>query len=205
MGMPVLIYGKSGSGKSRSLKNFGEDEIFLVNVERKFLPFRKKFKYILKSDNVNLIKNKLLKMPTKTAVIDDAGYILTNRYMREKGQVKNAFETYDNIGNDFWGLFEFIKTDLPDDVIVYIIMHEETDDFNNTKLKMMGKLLEQKVCVEGMVTISLRCITDDTGHHFVTNSNGNDISKSPEEMFETLYIDNDLKAVDTAIREYYEM
>ena len=205
MGMPVLIYGKSGSGKSRSLKNFGEDEIFLVNVERKFLPFRKKFKYILKSDNVNLIKNKLLKMPTKTAVIDDAGYILRNRYMREKGQVKNAFETYDNIGNDFWGLFEFIKTDLPDDVIVYVIMHEETDDFNNTKLKMMGKLLEQKVCVEGMVTISLRCITDDTGHHFVTNSNGNDISKSPEEMFETLYIDNDLKAVDTAIREYYEM
>ena len=205
MGMPVLIYGKSGSGKSRSLKNFGEDEIFLVNVERKFLPFRKKFKYVLKSDNVNLSKNQLLKMPTKTAVIDDAGYILTNRYMREKGQVKNAFETYDNIGNDFWGLFEFIKTDLPDDVIVYVIMHEETDDFNNTKLKMMGKLLEQKVCVEGMVTISLRCITDDTGHHFVTNSNGNDISKSPEEMFESLYIDNDLKAVDTAIREYYEM
>ena len=205
MGMPVLIYGKSGSGKSRSLKNFGEDEIFLVNVERKFLPFRKKFKYVLKSDNVNLIEDKLSKMPVKTAVIDDAGYILTNRYMREKGQVKNAFETYDNIGNDFWGLFEFIKTSLPDDNIVYVIMHEETDDYNNTKLKMMGKLLEQKVCVEGMVTICLRCITDDTGHHFITNSNGNDISKSPEEMFESLYIDNDLKAVDTVIREYYEI
>lgn len=205
MGMPVLIYGKSGSGKSRSLKNFGEDEIFLVNVERKFLPFRKKFKYVLKSDNVNLIEDKLSKMPVKTAVIDDAGYILTNRYMREKGQVKNAFETYDNIGNDFWGLFEFIKTSLPDDIIVYVIMHEETDDYNNTKLKMMGKLLEQKVCVEGMVTICLRCITDDTGHHFITNSNGNDISKSPEEMFESLYIDNDLKAVDTVIRAYYEI
>ncbi len=205
MGMPVLIYGKSGSGKSRSLKNFGEDEIFLVNVERKFLPFRKKFKYVLKSDNVNLIEDKLSKMPVKTAVIDDAGYILTNRYMREKGQVKNAFETYDNIGNDFWSLFEFIKTSLPDDIIVYVIMHEETDDYNNTKLKMMGKLLEQKVCVEGMVTICLRCITDDTGHHFITNSNGNDISKSPEEMFESLYIDNDLKAVDTVIREYYEI
>lgn len=205
MGMPVLIYGKSGSGKSRSLKNFGEDEILLVNVERKFLPFRKKFLYVLKSDNVCKIKDKLLKMPTKTAVIDDAGYILTNRYMREKGQVKNAYETYDNIGNDFWGLFEFIKTSLPDDVIVYIIMHEETDDFNNTKLKMMGRLLEQKVCVEGMVTISLRCITDETGHHFITNSDGKDISKSPEEMFDSVVIDNDLKAVDTAIREYYEI
>ncbi|MGN0557878.1 MAG: AAA family ATPase [Acutalibacteraceae bacterium] len=203
MGMPVIIYGKSGSGKSRSLKNFGEEEIFLVNVERKFLPFKKTFKYVLKSDNVNLIKDKLSKMPTKTAVIDDAGYILTNRYMREKGQTKNAFETYDNIGNDFWGLLEFIKSTLPDDVIVYIIMHEETDDYNNTKLKMMGKLLEQKVCVEGMVTISLRCVSDDTGHHFITNSSGNDISKSPEEMFEEQIIDNDLKLVDKTIREYY--
>lgn len=204
MGNPVIIYGKSGSGKSRSLKNFGEEEIFLVNVERKFLPFRKTFKYVLKSDNVNLIKEKLSKMPTKTAVIDDAGYILTNRYMREKGQVKNPFETYDNMGSDFWGLIEFVKTSLPDDVIVYIVMHEETDDFNNTKLKMMGKVLEQKVCVEGMVTISLRCVTDDTGHHFVTNTiSGNDISKSPEEMFDQQIIDNDLKFVDKTIREYY--
>ena len=203
MGMPVLIYGKSGSGKSRSLKNFGENEIFLINVERKFLPFRKKFDYVLKTDNVPKIQRSLLKMPTKTAVIDDAGYILTNRYMREKGQVKNTFETYDNIGNDFWSLFEFIKAELPDDVIVYIIMHEETDDYNNTKLKMMGKVLEQKVCVEGMVSIALRGITDEEGHHFVTNSDGKDISKSPEEMFENLIIDNDLKVVDTAIREYY--
>ena len=204
MGMPVLIYGKSGSGKTRSLKNFYEDEIFLVNVERKFLPFRKKFKYVLKSDNADLIKDKLSKMPTKTAVIDDAGYILSNRYMREKGKVRNTYETFDNIGNDFWGLFEFIKNNLPDDVIVYILMHEETNDLNNTKLKMMGKLLEEKICVEGMVTISLRCITDEDGHHFITNTDGKDISKSPEEMFE-LVIDNDLKFVDTTIREFYDI
>lgn len=205
MGMPVLIYGKSGSGKSRSLKNFGEDEIFLINVERKFLPFKKKFKYVYESDNAEKIRNGLLKMPTKTAVIDDAGYILTNRYMREKGQVKNPYETYDNIGSDFWGLFEFIKTELAKDVIVYILMHDEIDDYGNAKLKMMGKVLEQKVCVEGMVTICLRCVTDETGHHFVTNSDGRDISKSPEDMFESMTIDNDLKAVDTAIREYYEI
>lgn len=205
MGMPVLIYGKSGSGKSRSLKNFGEDEIFLINVERKFLPFKKKFKYVYESDNAEKIRNGLLKMPTKTAVIDDAGYILTNRYMREKGQVKNPYETYDNIGSDFWGLFEFIKTELAKDVIVYILMHDEIDDYGNAKLKMMGKMLEQKVCVEGMVTICLRCVTDETGHHFVTNSDGRDISKSPEDMFESMTIDNDLKAVDTAIREYYRI
>ena len=208
MGMPVLIYGKSGSGKSRSLKEFAEDEVFLVNVERKYLPFRKKFKYIYESDDTEKIKAGLKKMPTKTAVIDDAGYILTNIFMRGNSKKKtggDVFDLYNRIGYEFWSLFEYIKTDLPKDVIVYIIMHDETDDYGNTKLKMLGKLLEQKVCVEGMVTICLRCITDEKGHHFVTNTDGNDITKSPEEMFTEKVIDNDLKFVDTTIRKYYEI
>lgn len=208
MGMPILIYGKSGSGKSRSLKNFAEDEIFLVNVERKSLPFRKKFKYIYSSDQADKIMGGLAKMPTKTAVIDDAGYILTNRFMRENGVNRSGsavFDTYNNIGRDFWGLLEFIKTKLAEDIIVYILMHDETDDYGNVKLKMMGKLLEQKVCVEGMVTICLRCIIEDDKHYFVTNSDGSDISKSPEDMFEENRIENDLKAVDTIIRKYYEI
>ena len=206
MGMPVLIYGKSGSGKSRSIKNFAEDEIFLVNVERKYLPFRKNFKYVYESDISEKIQNGLKKMPTKTAVIDDAGYILTNIFMRGNSRKKtggDVFELYNKIGYDFWSLFEFIKKELPKDVIVYIIMHDETDDFGNTKLKMLGKLLEQKVCVEGMVTICLRCVTDEKGHHFITNSDGSDITKSPEEMFSDKVIDIDLKYVDTIIREYY--
>lgn len=206
MGMPVLIYGKSGSGKSRSLKEFAEDEIFLVNVERKYLPFRKKFTYTYDSDDVEKIKAGLQKMPTKTAVIDDAGYILTNIFMRGNSRKKtggDVFELYNKIGYDFWSLFEFIKTDLPKDVIVYIIMHDETDDYGSTKLKMLGKLLEQKVCVEGMVTICLRCITDEKGHHFLTNTDGSDITKSPEEMFTDKIIDNDLKFVDDTIRKYY--
>ena len=206
MGMPVLIYGKSGSGKSRSIKNFAEDEIFLVNVERKYLPFRKNFRYVYESDISEKIQNGLKKMPTKTAVIDDAGYILTNIFMRGNSRKKtggDVFELYNKIGYDFWSLFEFIKKELPKDVIVYIIMHDETDDFGNTKLKMLGKLLEQKVCVEGMVTICLRCVTDEKGHHFITNSDGSDITKSPEEMFLDKVIDNDLKYVDTIIREYY--
>lgn len=206
MGMPVLIYGKSGSGKSRSLKNFGEDEIFLVNVERKYLPFRKRFKYVYESDDSAKIQNGLKKMPTKTAVIDDAGYILTNIFMRGNSKKKSGgdvFDLYNKIGYEFWSLFEFVKTELPKDVIVYIIMHDETDDYGNTKLKMFGRLLEQKVCVEGMVTICLRCVSDEKGHFFITNSDGSDITKSPEEMFDKIRIDNDLKAVDTMIREYY--
>lgn len=207
MGRIVLIYGKSGSGKSRSLKNFAEDEIFLVNVEDKDLPFRNKFKYVKSTDKYETIKKGLKQMPTKTAIIDDAGYLITNAFMRghsggrKGGQV---FDLYNDIGDNFWGLFEFIKRELPADVIVYIIMHEEqSSDGCSFKLKTIGKILDEKVCLEGMVTVCLRCMSVDGKHFFKTNTDGSDITKSPEDMFSSDEIDNDLKAVDTVIREYY--
>lgn len=42
MGIPVLILGESGSGKSTSLRNFEQEEIGIFNVASKPLPFRKK-------------------------------------------------------------------------------------------------------------------------------------------------------------------
>lgn len=207
MGRIVLIYGKSGSGKSRSLKNFAEDEIFLVNVEDKDLPFRNKFKYVKSTDKYETIKKGLKQMPTKTAIIDDAGYLITNAFMRghsggrKGGQV---FDLYNDIGDNFWGLFEFIKRELPVDVIVYIIMHEEqSSDGCSFKLKTIGKILDEKVCLEGMVTVCLRCMSVDGKHFFKTHTDGSDITKSPEDMFSSDEIENDLKAVDTVIREYY--
>lgn len=207
MGVPVLLYGKSGSGKSRSLKNFAEDEVFLVNVIRKQLPFRKKFKYEYCSDDVGKIKVGLKKMPTKSAVIDDAGYLQTNQFMRGHSAPKyggDSFKLYNSIADDCWSLFQFVKDELPDDNIVYIVMHEEENDFGHVKLRTIGKLLDQKVCLEGMVTIALRCMSDGRRHYFRTQSDGNDISKSPEEMFD-LEIDNDLKMVDDTIREYWNL
>lgn len=209
MGRIILIYGKSGSGKSRSLKNFGEDEIFLINIEDKDLPFRKHFKYEMSTDNYDKIKKGLKRMPVKTAVIDDAGYLLTNTFMRGHSEGRRGgqvYELYNDIGDSFWGLFEFIKRELPKDVVVYILMHEEqTADGCSTKLKTIGKLLDEKVCLEGMVTVCLRCMSKEGRHYFCTKTNGDDITKTPEDMFEQTEIENDLKAVDTAIREYYGM
>ena len=107
MGVPVIIYGKSGSGKSRSLKNFAEDEIVFVNVERKLLPFRGRFKYELKSDNVEIIKKWLAKMPVKSAVIDDAGYLMTNQFMAGHSAPRSgssSFDLFNDIADSFWGL-----------------------------------------------------------------------------------------------------
>lgn len=205
MGECVIIYGKSGSGKSRSLKNFAEDEIFLINVIGKRLPFRSKFKYEITTDDVNKIKNGLKKMPVKSAVIDDAGYLMTNAFMRGHSAPKSgssSFDLFNNIADSFWGLLTFIKTELPDDVLVYITIHEDTTDFGETKIRTIGKLLSEKVCIEGMSTVVLRCIVRDGKHLFITQSDGSDISKSPEGMFER-EIENDLKAVDTTVREYW--
>lgn len=206
MGQAVIIYGKSGSGKSRSLKNFKEDEILFINVEKKALPFRTKFKYTMASDNVEAIKGQLKKMPLKTAVIDDAGYILTNTFMRgHRNKLGSAvYDLYNDIADNFWSLFKFIKDELPADVIVYILMHEDTSEVTGgTKLKTIGKLLDDKVCLEGMVTVVLRCMSEEGRHFFKTQTDGNDITKSPEEMFGAGEIANDLKMVDIAIREYY--
>ncbi len=203
MGEAVILYGRSGVGKSRSLKEFNEDEIFLVQAIKKSLPFRKRFKYSMVSYNVALILDQLAKMPCKTAVIDDAGYIMSSEFMKGHRNLKGnaSFELYNDIADHFWQLINGIKA-LPDDVVVYVIMHEETTDYGETKLRTIGKLLNDKCNIEGMLTIVLRCVIEDGKHIFVTQNLGNDISKSPEEMFE-LKMPNDLKAVDTAIREYY--
>lgn len=208
----VLIYGKSGSGKSRSLKNFAEDEVFLINVEGKRLPFKKKFTYQITTDNYNVIAQKLTGMAQKTSiktvVIDDAGYLLTNNFMRgHSGGRKGSqvYDLYNDLADNFWGLFKFIKNNLPNDIIVYVIMHEDTGDNGMTKFKTIGKLLDDKVCLEGMVTICLRCMSVDGKHFFRTVTDGLDITKSPEEMFDKDEIDNDLKAVDETIRKYYEL
>ena len=205
MGVGVLIYGRSGSGKSRSLKNFSEDEIFLVNVLGKPLPFPGRLKYQMKTDSYKTIQSGLAKMPTKISVIDDAGYLLTNTFMRGHSAPKSgssSFDLYNDIADAFWGLLRFVQDELPEDVIVYLLMHDATSDYGETKLRTIGKLLDEKVCVEGMVSIALRCMVEGDRHYFRTQSSGMDISKSPEGMFD-LEIENDLKAVDTRIREYW--
>ena len=205
MGRFILIYGKSGSGKSRSLKNFGEEEIFLVNVIGKELPFRNKFKYVSTTDSVDTIIAGLQRMPCKTAVIDDAGYLMTSQFMAGHSKPKkgsSSFDLYNDIADSFWKLIKAIK-DLPEDVNVYVTLHEETNDYGDTRLRTIGKLLNEKVCIEGMSTVVLRCVTMGKEHFFRTQTDGSDITKSPEDMFTEERIENDLKAVDARIREFY--
>lgn len=205
MGIPILLYGKSGAGKSRSLKGFAPDEIFLINVLGKPLPFRANFKYQMTSDDPQKIMAGLAKMTTKVAVVDDFGYVMTNMFMRGHGS-GDQFKLYNQIGDVVWSFVQFIQSPaIAPEKIVYLVMHEDTAEDGSNKLRTIGKLLDQKVCIEGMVTVVLHAITKGDRHVFLTNSDGMDIAKSPEGMFVEREIENDLKAVDTAVREYWSI
>ena len=208
MAIPVLIIGKSGSGKSRSLKNCQNDDWNVIRVIDKPFPFKGKING-WRTDDYQTVMKCLIASKAKSIVIDDAGYLITNMFMSghsTKGKGNDIFNFYNDIGDHFWNLVQFISNRVQKNKIVYIIMHEsDPDDFGNIKPKTIGKMLDEKVCLEGMFTICLRCIIEGNKHLFVTQSMNGAVSKSPEDMFDSLTIDNDLAFVDQKIREYYEM
>ena len=201
MGLPVLIIGKSGSGKSTSMRNCQDFAVF--NVASKPLPFRNPPK-TMTTDNSDKIMKGLEVCKALSVVIDDAGYLMTNQFMRghaSKGAGNAIFSFYNDIGDRFWNLIESVKK-LPHDKIVYFMMHTDTDDFGNIKPKTIGKMLDEKVCIEGLFTIVLHSKYDDGKYIFSTKTDGLDVAKTPMGMFDA-EIDNDLKFVDNTRREYY--
>lgn len=208
MAIPVLIIGKSGSGKSTSMRNFaGSDDLNVINVLDKPFPFRGKIKSGA-TDDYQQVMRWLIQFPAKSIVIDDAGYLMTNMFMKghaNQGAGNAIFSFYNQLGDHYWNLIEFIKKSVPKDKIIYMIMHEDTDDYGNIRPKTIGKMLDEKVCIEGMFAIVIRSISENGSHYFLTQNNGSDVAKTPMGMFEDGKIDNDLLIVDKAIREYYEL
>lgn len=199
MGIPVLILGESGSGKSTALRNFEEGEIGIFNVASKPLPFRKK---LPKADGATYatIAKGLAAPKLKAYAIDDSQYLMAfEEFDRAK---ETGYGKFTDMALNFSNLVRYCINSLPPDVIVYFLHHTEISDIGKVKAKTSGKMLDSKLTLEGLFSIVLLCRTDGTRHWFETQSDGYTTAKSPMEMFPK-EIDNDLKLVDDTIREYW--
>lgn len=202
MGIPVLILGESGSGKSASLRNFNPEDVSIFNVAAKPLPFRKKLPMKSTSD-YGQIMSCIAGSNKKAFVIDDSQYLMCFESFRKAKDT--GFGKFTDIALNFYNLVQFVITQTAPDVIVYFLHHVETDsNTGKTKAKTMGKMLDNQLTLEGLFSIVLMCQTDGKNHSFITQSDGYTTAKSPMEMFPGV-IDNDLKIVDETIREYYEL
>ena len=201
MGIPVMIMGPSGAGKSTSLRNFEKGEIGILNVASKPLPFRKKLDKIDNATYARIYKV-LEKKTLKAYAIDDSQYLMAfGMFDRAK---ETGYGKFTDIALDFRNLIQYIITQLPEDTIVYFLHHTEMTDDGHVKVKTSGKMLDNQLTVEGLFSIVLLANTDGINYKFITQSDGYTTAKSPMEMFDR-EIDNDLKLVDTAIREYWEL
>ena len=200
MGIPVLVMGESGSGKTYSLKNMDPATVGIFSVEKGRLPFKGDFK-VVKHATYNDIAKIFTAPKLKRYVIDDSQYLLVNElFDRAK---ETGYGKYTDMALAFRNLVHAVNHNLPDDVIVYFLHHTETDsNTGKTKAKTVGKMIDQYLTLEGCFDIVLLAETDGKEHYFVTQSDGNTTAKSPYGMFPEK-IDNDLKAVDSAIREYW--
>lgn len=213
MSIPVMVMGSSGSGKTYSLKQFKQKEVSVISVEKARLPFKTDIKPVRIPENfsneeitsyaqVNAARYSWLQMaiksaPTKAVAIDDSQYMLSTELFdraKEKG-----YDKFTDIAANFRNLIHFINNLPEEDKIVYFLHHTEQDANNITKVKTIGKMLDEKLVIEGCFDIVILC----ENHKFLTQSNGTSTAKTPEDMFEDLEIPNDLKFVDGKIREYY--
>ena len=155
-----MIYGQSGTGKSTSLRNFKPEDVCIVNVSGKPLPFKSKHK-TFNTDDYMAIDAAIKKAPAKSIVIDDATYLMTGEYMRTAKVT--GYQKFTDMALNYYTLVKAAAA-LPSDKIVYFMGHSDTDANGNEKFKTIGKMLDEKVTLEGMFTIVLKTVEIGRAH-----------------------------------------
>lgn len=212
MSIAVMVLGESGTGKSTSLRNIDPAKTLLIQAVRKPLPFRAsnwkqyakatKAGSVIVTDNAAHIEGAMRTIKREVVIVDDFQYVLANEFMRRSDE--KGFDKFTDIGKNAWSILR-AASELADHRRVYILCHTATDDSGHTKMKTIGKLLDEKITPEGLVTICLRTAVRDGQYLFRTQNDGNDTCKSPLGMFPELFIENDLAAVDAAICDFYSI
>jgi hypothetical protein len=207
MSISALILGESGTGKSTSLRNLDPAQTLLIQSIRKPLPFRssdwkpvKEGGNIIVTDQAVDIIKAMRKTTRPVVIIDDWQYILANEYMRRTDET--GYQKFTDIGRKAWDILG-AASDLDAGKRVYILAHTQSDEHGRSHIKTIGKMLDEKITPEGMFSIVLNTVVQNSNYLFATRNSGSNTTKSPLGLFDDDLIDNDLAAVDAAIFTYY--
>jgi hypothetical protein len=210
MSTAIMVIGESGTGKSTSLRNLNPQDVLLIQAVHKPLPFRSKewlpankqnpTGSVIHSDTAATIIQMMQRTKKPIIVIDDFQYILANAFMRRSAET--GFQKFTDIAKDAWEIL-MAASGQSAEKRIYILAHSTTDESGKTKAKTIGKLLDEKITIEGLLTIVLRTAVINGQYLFLTQNNGSDTTKSPIGMFAEEHIPNDLAEVDKAICEFY--
>lgn len=221
----IAVVGQTGTGKSTSIKNLDPKETVIIGIIEKQLPFRgwkKNFttgiqqggNLLVSHDSAQIVK--VLKYVSesrpeiKQVVIDDFQYIMSTEFMNRAAET--GWQKFTDIAKHVWDVISTAKS-LREDLKVFILSHDEiiTENFApKRKIKTIGKLLDDKITLEGLFTIVLFTDVqknkdkDGLEYSFITQNDGTTTAKSPDGMFETLNVPNDLAALISKINAYYE-
>ena len=212
MAILVGISGTSGSGKSRSLLNMDWEKTFIIRCGKKPLPFKNKLKewdsatktgnFIYSNDYafIRAVIGKLPEYGFRSIIIDDSTFLMTDSFMRLIGD--KGYDKFNSMANDYYSLIKAAEA-LPDNIRVYLVTHTEETVNGDLKMKTVGKLLDNVIDIPTLFTITLGAVKTKDHYKFRTQNSGRDFFKSPEGLFDSEFIDNDLHEVDLAIKDYY--
>ncbi len=213
--MNTLIYGNSGCGKTYSLRNLDPKTTMIFSGTKKPLPWKGSMRdwtvFDPKTGNGNLVYStdytyieKMINAINKgarikTIVFDDITHVLITEYINRS--METGFQKFAELAKNYSELF-FNLLNLKDEINVVVVTHGE-HDADRYKVKTVGKVLDEKVCLESLFTVVLRAVNlGEKGYKFQTQTL-NDVSKSPEGMFEEMYIDNDIVPALKKMQDYY--
>lgn len=217
MSIATMILGQSGTGKTASLRNLNPVDVLLIQAVKKPLPFRAigwgpctkgtPDGSTIVTDNAHTIVGAMQRTHKPIIVIDDFQYILANEFMRrvlDNETGNSAFAKYNEIARNAWDIL-MCAGKLADTTRVYILAHTQQDESGHVKAKTIGKLLDEKITLEGLLTIVMRTTVINGQYLFSTQNNGMDTVKTPMQMFDSEHIENDLATVDKTVCEYYNL
>lgn len=204
-----MVLGQSGTGKSTALRNMDPAQTLLIQVISKPLPFRSKaWKPVKEGGNIIVASDSsticaaMRKTSRPIIVIDDLQYLLATEFMDRAHET--GYAKFTEMARHYYDVLTAAMT-LSPEKRVYLLSHTDVSEAGQVKAKTIGKLLDEKITVEGLVTIVLRTHVINGQYVFSTRNSGTDTVKTPLELFEDEHIPNDLAAVDAAISEYYEL